>query len=128
MSRINAPGENDPTKIDLDKTMVVLNMEFGRSPTSQGGGSGRNHWPYGYAQIYFGGPIGPDQKGVYGGIDNTGQAATFTTPAENRMACLLALGIWPFAVDSFGVSDVQDGVDEVTGVESITARILGRTV
>ena len=43
-------GEANPSKIDLDKTMIVLNQEFGRTPGAQDGRFGRNHWPYGYAQ------------------------------------------------------------------------------
>lgn len=127
LAGINTPGENDPAKLDLDKTMIVLNMDFGRSPFRQSE-LGRNHWPYGYVQVYIGGPITSDQRGVYGAIGEDGYATTYTTPAENRIACLLALGIWPFASDSFGVSDVQGTTDEVTSVESVTKRILGYTV
>ena len=90
LPQINKPGENDPKKIDLDKTMVILNMEFGRAPGAQNNGNGRNHWPYGYVQIYFGGSITKAQKGVYGSIDESGQASIFTTPTENRIAALLA--------------------------------------
>jgi len=121
---INEPGENDPKKIDLDRTMIVLNMEFGRSPTAQGD-EGRNHWPYGYAQIYIGGPITPARKGIYGAIGPDGYATTFVTPAEHRIACMLALGIWPFFADSFGVSDVQNATQELEAAKSVAARVLG---
>lgn len=126
---INAPGENDPAKIDLDKTMIVLNMEFGRSPTAQDGGQGRNHWPYGYVQIYIGGSIGPAQAGIYGAIGPDGYApdGMYTTPAENRIACLLAMGIWPFSPDAFGVGDVQNVSNEIDAVVSVTQRVLGHT-
>ncbi len=110
LKRIKTPEEAaSPTKIDLDKTMVVLNMEFGRAPGRQGGPTamGRNHRPFGYVQIYFGGPIGPDQKGVYGQIEESGQAKIFTTPAENRIATLLAMGIWPFDAAAYSGSDIQ---------------------
>ena len=126
LKHVNQPNENDPTKINLDDTMIVLNMEFGRSPTAQGA-EGRNHWPYGYVQIYIGGPIRAAQKGIYGAIGPDGFApdGMFTTPAENRIACLLALGIWPFSSDSFGVSDVQNVGSELEGVLSVTKRVLG---
>jgi hypothetical protein len=121
---VNEPGEDDPAKISLDRTMIVLNMEFGRSPQRQGK-YGRNHWPYGYVQIYIGGPITPDQAGLHGAIGPDGRATTFTTPAENRIACLLALGIWPFHHDSFGVSDVTDASTEIEGVLAVSERVLG---
>lgn len=125
LPRINVPGENDPAKIDLDKTMVVMNMEFGRAPSAQNNGNGRNHWPYGYVQIYFGGPVGPEQKGVYGTIEESGQAKVFTTPTENRIAALLAMGIWPFDPAAFSGSDVQGQIDEGLAAVNVTKRVLG---
>jgi hypothetical protein len=127
LASINEPGEKDPRKIDLDRTMIVLNTEFGRSPTSQGD-LGRNHWPYGYAQVYLGGPIGPGQRAIEGAIGEDGHATSFTTPSENRIACLLALGIWPFSPDSYGTSDVQDAQGEIDAIERVSARVLGRAV
>jgi len=44
---INRPGEDDPTKLSLDDTLIILNTEFGRTPTVQDS-TGRNHHPYGY--------------------------------------------------------------------------------
>lgn len=120
---INEPGEKDPKKIDLDRTMIVLSMEFGRSPQAQGE-LGRNHWPYGYATIYLGGPT---QKGIHGAIGPDGYATSYATPAENRIACMLALGLWPFFQDSFGVSDVQEVIGELEGAKSVASRILGVT-
>src|SRR5262249_52488685 len=66
MSLITMPGEGDPNKLDLDKTMIVLTTEFGRTPDAQGGGKGRNHWPYGYPITFIGGPIRSMNKGVFG--------------------------------------------------------------
>jgi hypothetical protein len=128
-AQIRRPGESADGKIDLDKTLVVLNMEFGRSPTAQGG-AGRNHWPYGYTQIYLGGPAAADgqSKGIYGAIDPTGQATVYATPAENRIACLLAMGVWPFGPEGFGVSDVQGAVDEVDAATRVLRTVLGRNV
>ncbi len=129
LKRIKKPEEAaDPTKIDLDKTMVVFNMEFGRAPGRQNNGGGRNHWPFGYVQIYFGGPIGPDQKGIYGQIEESGQAKIFTTPAENRIATLLAMGIWPFDAAAYSSSDIQGQNEEGAAARNVIKRILGHEV
>jgi hypothetical protein len=128
LSRINRPGENDPSKIDLNKTMVILNQEFGRAPVAQNNGFGRNHWPYGYMQVYLGGPIRQEQKGIYGTIEESGQAVTFTTPTENRIAALLALGIWPFDPAGFSNSDVQNQSDDAGAIVDVTKRVLGYSV
>lgn len=129
LSRINLPGEGDPAKIDLDKTMVILNSEFGRAPGRQSpGNQGRNHWPNGFAQIYIGGPIREEQAGIYGHIDETGNATVFTTPAENRIAALLALGIYPFDPVAYSGSDVQGQTQEAPAARSIIQRVLGHNV
>jgi hypothetical protein len=128
LAKINLPGENDPTKIDLDKTMVILNQEFGRAPYSQNGGLGRNHWPYGYMQVYFGGPITEKEKGVYGSIGEDGRATTFTTPTENRIAALLAMGIWPFDPSGYSNSEVQGQAQDAAAIIDVTKRVLGISV
>jgi hypothetical protein len=128
LPRINKPGESDPTKIDLDKTMVILNSEFGRAPGRQGTGQGRNHWPQGFPQIYIGGPIGEAQAGIYGSIEESGIAKTYTTAAENRIAALLALGIWPFDAVAYSGSDAQGQTQEGPAARSIIKRILGHEV
>lgn len=122
---VNKPGEGDPNKIDLDKTMIILNQEFGRAPGSQNGGNGRNHWPYGYMQVYFGGPIRKEQAGVYGAIPESGQASVFTTPTENRIAALLAMGIYPFDAAGFSNSDVQHQSENSRAIADVTKRVLG---
>lgn len=124
LSLINLPGEKSANKIDLDRTMVVLNTEFGRAPGIQGQ-QGRNHWPYGYVQVYFGGPITPARKGVFGAIGPDARATESTTPAEHRIACLLAMGIWPFGSEAFGVSDVPGATNEVDAARKAAARVLG---
>ena len=128
LANVNKPGENDPAKIDLDKTMIVLNQEFGRAPGSQNGGLGRNHWPYGYAQVYIGGPITKDQSGVYGAIPESGQASVYTTPTENRVAALLAMGIYPFDSAGFSNSDIQGQTDNGKAIADVSKRILGYAV
>jgi hypothetical protein len=124
LARINKPGENDPNKIDLNKTMVILNQEFGRTPWRLGA-AGRNHWPYGYMQVYFGGPITTANAGYYGSILPDGNADIFTTPTENRIASLLAMGIWPFDQLAFSNSDVQGQSTDAGAVKSALKRVLG---
>ena len=122
---INAPGEGDPQKIDLDRTLVILNTEFGRTPTRQDGGSGRNHHPYGYVTAFIGGPIRSGAAGIHGAIGPDGIADTYAQPAENRIAALLALGIWPFAQEAFAVSDVRGAGTEEDAAAAVTRNILG---
>ena len=132
---INAPGETDPAKISLDDTLVILNTEFGRTPLAQpndgagSDGSGRNHHPYGYVTAFIGGPVTAAQKGISGAIGPDGIAADamFATPAENRMAALLALGIWPFAQEAFAVSDGPGASTELGAATTAMMKFLGRT-
>ena len=124
---INAPGETDPTKLSLDDTLIILNTEFGRTPGPQGNGNGRNHHPYGYATAFIGGPITAAQKGIAGAIGPDGMATTGASPAENRIAALLALGIWPFAQEAFAVSDVPGATGEVEAAMQAMTTYLGRT-
>jgi hypothetical protein len=123
---INTPGERDPAKIDLDDTLVILNTEFGRTPKAQDGGDGRNHHPYGYATAFLGGPV--TSKAVVGAIGPDGTATTFVRPSETRIAALLALGIWPFSPEAYGVSDVDGASEEIAAVEQVTERVLGVTL
>lgn len=118
----NAPGENNPRKINLDDTLVLLTTEFGRTPYRQDGLGGRNHHPAGYVTAMLGGPI--RERGIIGAIDDTGTATSFATPAESRMAALLALGIFPFSADSFFLSDTLEG-DEQAAVRRVTRTFLG---
>ena len=128
MSLINTPGENNPNKLDLDKTMIVLTTEFGRTPYAQGGGKGRNHWPYGYPITFIGGPVRAASKGVFGACTADGMAtATSSTPQENRIAALMALGIWPFAQESYNVSDVPGATTEAEAAKLVKQRQLGIT-
>jgi uncharacterized protein (DUF1501 family) len=122
---VNAPGEDDPRKISLDDTLVILNTEFGRTPWRQDGGDGRNHHPWGYVTALIGGPIQAGQKGIVGAIGPDGDASSGITPSENRVAALLSLGIFPFSPEAFGVSDVDGAGDEGNAVEIATQRTLG---
>ncbi len=121
---INAPNEHDPTKISLDDTLIILNTEFGRTPTPQSGSDGRNHHPYGYATAFIGGPT---VAGVAGAIGANGTATAFANPAQNRIAALLALGIWPFSQEAFAVSDVPSTATELEAAIATMQLVLGRT-
>lgn len=123
---INAPGETDPAKLNLDDTLIILNTEFGRTPGRQGM-TGRNHHPYGYVTAFIGGPITSAQKGVSGAIGRNGNADSFATPAENRMAALLALGIWPFGGEGFNVADAPLATNELDAAQKAMTKFLGRT-
>jgi hypothetical protein len=124
-SIINQPGEGDPTKLELDNTLIILNTEFGRTSFRQGGGSGRNHWPHGYVTAFIGGPITSAQRGIYGAIGPDSLADTFLSPAENRIAALLALGIWPYSPEAFAVSDTRGAASEVDAALAVTRNALG---
>lgn len=124
-SIVNAPGEDDPTKLDLDDTLIILNTEFGRTSYPQSGGSGRNHHPYGYVTAFIGGPITSAQSGIYGAIGPSSLADTYVLPSENRIGALLALGIWPFSPEAFAVSDVEGAGDELGAARAAAAHVLG---
>ncbi len=123
-SVINAPGEDDPAKISLDDTLVILNTEFGRTPYPQNG-NGRNHHPYGYVTVMFGGPIGPAQRGIVGSIGPDSLAHAWVTPSEARAAALVAMGIWPFEPEAFAVGDVRDVASEAEAAAWLKAVVLG---
>lgn len=125
-SIINEPGEGDPAKLDLDDTLVVLNTEFGRTPGSQNG-DGRNHHPYAYVTVMFGGPVGPDQQGIVGAIGPDGLATAALAPAETRAAILTALGVFPFAPECYAVSDVGGAVSELDAALWLRDEVLGVT-
>ena len=125
LSIINGPGETDALKLSLDDTMIILNMEFGRTPWAQDGGDGRNHHPYGYVTAFIGGPITADQKGIHGNIRADGVAQAYASPAENRAAALLAMGIWPFSPEAFAVSDVRGATGEEDGALAAIEHYLG---
>ncbi len=124
IERINAPGEADPNKIDLDETLVVINTEFGRSPEVQVP-DGRNHYPQAYVTLMFGGPVGPEQRGIVGAIDPAGVATGALRPAATRAATLAALGIYPFASDAYSVGDLADVDSEADGVHKLHEVVLG---
>jgi hypothetical protein len=126
-AKINAPGENDPTKLDIEDTMIVINAEFGRAPVPQGAdgpGGGSDHYPFGFVSVIIGGPI---QRGVVGAIGPDGSASEYLTPSEFRAATLAALGIYPFSPQSFAVGDIRDVPTEADGLAWLNEHVLGRT-
>ncbi len=111
--RINAPGEGDPEKLELDDTLIAITSEFGRTPWVEDHRAGLGHWSYGHVSVLIGGPITAAAAGVRGAIDEaSGRATEYVSPAELRMGLLLALGIDPLTVDGFGVSSVRAAKDE----------------
>jgi hypothetical protein len=125
--RVNEPGENNPSKIDLDTTMIVLNTEFGRTPFLQPGSrNGTNHHPYGYVTVLIGGAVGPDQRGILGAIGPDAWAHRHVTPVEARAAVLASMGIWPFTQESFAIGDLRDLYDETDGLVWLNEIVLGR--
>jgi len=121
---VATPGNPEPGKIDLDRTMIVINTEFGRTPFEQGR-KGRGHWPFGYPVLYIGGPVRDAQRGVHGVLESDGTASAFTTPQENRIAVLLALGIYPFNTESFNVGDVVAAATEDGAARQVLQNNLG---
>lgn len=120
------PRAGDETRIDLDRHMVVINTEFGRQPVQQGNSTGTNHHPWGYAQIFIGGPI--TQTSVYGGIqESDGYATTSVSAAQSRMMILQAMGIYPFSTQSYNVSD-GGFLDEAEAALAIRNTFLGLDV
>ncbi len=124
-ARINEPGEGDPAKLDLDRHMVLISTEFGRTPFKEGE-DGLDHWPDGFVQVVLGGPVGPDQAGVVGAIGEDGVATDWVTPAEIRAALLQAQGIWPFSPEGFAVGDLRDVTTERDAAMLLRERIWGR--
>jgi hypothetical protein len=78
MDRLNEPGEGDPTKLDLDDTVVAFTTEFGRTPHGQpDSDQGTDHHPYGFVQVLIGGPVAP---GIVGALGPDGIAVDPVTP------------------------------------------------
>lgn len=113
----SADDKADPTKLDLDDTLVVITSEFGRTPAREDERGGLGHWPGASVSALIGGPVtGPSGQGggaaIVGAIDrHTGLAESWASPAELRMALLVALGIYPFAPGGFVASDVRGATD-----------------
>ena len=118
-SIVNDEGEDDPSKINLDETMIVLSTEFGRTPFKSlfddpnPSSDGRDHWTEGYAIALIGGPI--QSRDVVGELTDTlesinplttGLAVSDLSPTDVRAACLVGLGINPFEGELYQVGQI----------------------
>jgi hypothetical protein len=122
--RINAPGEADPGKLDLDDTLIVISSEFGRTPAIQPDKGGLGHWPHAYVAVLLGGPV--RAPAVVGRVDPaSGHAVDHATPTELRAAVALALGIYPFDRGGFSPADVRGHHDAGPALRDLAARVLG---
>jgi hypothetical protein len=122
-ANINTVGENDPAKLNLDDTMVLICSEFGRTPYLQDT-TGTNHFPYGYVNVLIGGPV---QAGITGAIGPDGYAVSYVTPSEVRAGLLAGLGIYPFSPESFAVGDLQSQSNELDALAWLHQQVLGRS-
>lgn len=121
---INLPGEADPTRLDVDDTLVAITSEFGRTPRREDDREGLGHWPAGYVAVLIGGPI--DAPAVAGAIDPaTGAASEWATPAELRMALLVALGVYPLDTGGFSFTDVPGAADARAALTRLRTYLLG---
>ncbi len=110
---------NDPTKLHLDDTLIIIHSEFGRTIVRDPVQNGRNHWPYGYAAILIGGPS--PNRSIVGRIDTMGSAfgtsaamSPAFSPTDIRGALLLAAGVDPLAQENFGVGDFTPLIQATT--------------
>ena len=127
---INAPGENDPHKLDLDKHFVLVNTEFGRAPVPEytktnPDGKGTDHWPWGYVVVGFGGFADAERSGIVGAIGEDAVAVGGFTPGEHRAAMLLAMGIWPFEKEGFAVGEIQGADNRFDAAIRLREKVLG---
>jgi hypothetical protein len=77
--------------------------------------------------MMFGGPIGQEETGLVGAIDENGYAVGGVGPAESRAAILAALGIYPFAPENYAVSQVYGTGTETEASMWLKEGILGVT-
>jgi hypothetical protein len=136
------PTPDDADKIDLDTTLVVVNMEFGRTPFKSSGGApsafsmGRDHWPEAYVSAIFGGPIPSVADGTAGrvvgsisdGADPSVEADIAYSSTDLRAALLLAAGVHPFESENFALGSLTAslvGVDHAATMANLRQTILG---
>ena len=122
--QINRPDEHDPDKLDLADTLIAITTEFGRTPAREDHRDGLGHWPGAYVTVLIGGPIAA--PAIVGTIDpDSAQASDHSTPAELRMALLLALGIYPFDPGGFTPDAVRAASDPRTALTRLRRELLG---
>ena len=133
VDQIDLTGGSDPSKINLNDTMVVINSEFSRTVTPEGSGGvgpGRNHEPRGYVGLYIGGPV--NSRSVTGSIDlSTGVAddSVAFNHADYRAGIYLASGIKFMEPTIFGTTDFTDRIlnpgSEAMTMQNVRRDILG---
>lgn len=124
-NRINRPGEDDPDKLNLDRNLIVITSEFGRTPWVEDSRQGLGHWPHGYVSILIGGHQAPPGPTIAGSIDGeSATAQSYCSPTELRMALLLSLGLDPMVVEGWGASSVQGAANDAQALSRL-AWILG---
>lgn len=133
---INPPGQNDPTKLNLSDTLVVITTEFGRTPFKSSGdmpsagSKGRDHWPQGFATVLMGGPI--TNRGVAGSISDAADMGAIAnnsySSTDFHCAALVAAGIDPFETEGFAVGQITgslQGIDHPSTLQNIKSALLG---
>lgn len=121
---INEPGEDDPTKLDLEQDLVLITTEFGRSPYRDLE-HGLDHWPQGYTVAAMGAWADQARSGVFGAIDVDGHATNYLTPQEFRAALLLSMGMPVFDERAFAIGDIRDATSERDAAFFLRERVLG---
>jgi len=120
---VNKPGENDPGKLDLNKHLILITTEFGRTPFEEDKRmGGLNHWPFGFAVAAIGGFV--QTPGVVGAIAESAYATEAFTPQEFRAALLMSLGIWPFSREGHAIGDIRLPEGSGAGSEAQAAALL----
>jgi uncharacterized protein DUF1501 len=135
----------DLGRIDLNRVMIVLTTEFGRTT-----GPNRDHWPFGFCNVLIGGPARRGVSGALrdtlhnappsedGRVDTTPAPAPTSanpfpvphsfSPADLRAAILVAAGIYPFEPEQFAVRDISfasAGSDHYSLMMALKTGVLG---
>jgi hypothetical protein len=106
-SQIDPTGGGNPSLLNLNDTMIVIQSEFGRTPYVDTSLGGRDHWPAGFPALLIGGPITPSLGMTIGGsIDAAGIGQNAFSPTDLHAAVLLAAGVNPFAPGNLVVDDL----------------------
>ena len=130
------PTPEDPQKLNLDDTMIVINTEFGRTPFKSVSDNpvpaslGRDHWPDAFCSVLIGGPI--TTKGVVGSISDAlvlGAVADDPYNATDmRAALLVAMNINPFESENYALGQLTSSLatgDHEAGMIALRQTILG---
>ena len=119
------PTPEDPDKIDLSETMILITTDFGRTPFKSTAISpnpaslGRDHWPDASVAVLLGGPIPleaadgvPDRVvgSISDGADETVVADIPFSPTDVCAAVQLAAGINPFASENFALGSLTSSL------------------